>query len=50
MASPLKYGQSGTGKAALFAHTGRFLAVDKACLGTSLSAFWGAWPGRFSTV
>ena len=50
MASPLKHCQPGTGKAALYAHTGRFLSVDGLSGSATLSAFWGAWPGRFPTV
>jgi hypothetical protein len=41
----LQHCQPGTGKAALFAHTGRFLTVNEASLRTALSAFWGPWAG-----
>jgi hypothetical protein len=46
----LQHCQPGTGKAALFADTGRFLTMDKACLSATLSAFSSPWAGRFTTV
>lgn len=46
MTCPLQSSKAGAGKAALYTHTGRFLTVDKAGLGATLSALSGPWTGR----
>ena len=50
MASPLKHCQPGTGKAALYAHTGRFLSVDGLSGSATLSAILGLGTSGFAAM